>query len=153
MRLLALLPLIAACAPACGAPPEAECHVDGLGPILSEGPVYCETVAQNATRALSVLSESGLLSDAELSGLSSISVRMTRGRMPVAAGFAASLGEVTVSISMGALLHELLHVLEYRRGRVGLSVIHSGWSENGFDAADRRYGEVVYSPLDPWPGQ
>jgi hypothetical protein len=50
---------------------------------------------------------------------------------------------VTLSSSGRSLCHELLHALDYKRGKGPPSLHHLGWDQNGFFNADDQYKQIA----------
>jgi hypothetical protein len=129
LRLAALLLLLSLPAAA------ADCKVEGLAKVTLPEWADCAAFRFNFAMARHVALERGWATETELaSAWAPARVRVLEeaqlpcGTVPLADGCTAPDGSILLAQDGGALLHELLHVLEKSRGHRG----HAQWEERGW---------------------
>lgn len=120
--------------------------------VSAEYPINCEVMQRNVSLALEILDETGIVRADEVQPtFQGLNIYVTNylyleelGNNESRVAEYGTYG-VVLSYNTDALLHELLHHVDYRRLAVG-SRWHLGWQEWGWNAAAERYNRSFRSP-------
>lgn len=150
MRIALLALVLVGCAPFA---PAEDCEIDGATWHVAEGGQGCAYFARVTAAALEEGGRLGVRAElkAGLSG-ADIWVRSEEAfRCGLADGFegcsspTATGAHIELGPRGGALLHELFHVVDWRRGAV-LSAAHVGWGARGWTAAGDSFSSYWSAP-------
>lgn len=119
-------------------PTELQCQTDSLL-VLNEAPIDCGELNYNIDLAKSILIDAHYVTESEYEEIFKTQVvhiyaintwqvwgKTVSGRYRPESGF------IEMSVSGLPMLHEMIHVIEYKRGNLA-TVFHTNWANNGND--------------------
>jgi len=119
-------------------PTELQCQTDSLL-VLNEEPIDCGKLNYNIALAKSILIDAGYVTENEYDEIFKTQVvhiyainQWQVWGTTVSGRYRPESGFIEMSVSGLPMLHEMIHVIEYKQGNIA-TVFHTNWEYNGND--------------------